>query len=61
MKLFLERKTIMFTQDKLKKVIDSFQEIVDDLTFGIKYLIFDLEATRRENMELKRMLPYREN
>jgi hypothetical protein len=51
----------MFTQDKLKKVIDSFQEIVDDLTFGIKYLIFDLEATRRENMELKRMLSYREN
>ena len=68
MKLFLERKIIMFpntrtneTQNKFKKTIDDFQLIVDDLTLGIKYLIFDLEATRRENMELKRMLSYREN
>jgi len=49
------------TQNKFKKTIDDFQLIVDDLTLGIKYLIFDLEATRRENMELKRMLSYREN
>lgn len=46
----------MYTQDKLKKAVDEFQAIISDLTLGIKYLIFDLEATRRENQDLKRRL-----
>lgn len=48
-------------QNKFKKMIDDFQEIVDDLTLNVKYLIFDLEATRRENEELKRMLSDQES
>jgi cell shape-determining protein MreC len=44
------------SQDKFKKLADDFQEIVDDLFLNIKYLMFDLEATRRENMELKQRL-----
>jgi len=46
---------------KLKKTIDDLQEIIDDLTLGVKYLIFDLEATRRENQELKKMLSDRDS
>ena len=31
-------------------------ELLDDLGIGVKYLLFDLEATRRENALLRRML-----
>ena len=32
------------------------QESIDFLRLGIKYLLFDLEATRRENSYLRKML-----
>ena len=32
------------------------QEMLDTLGFSIKYLLFDLEATRRENAVLRRIL-----
>lgn len=47
------------TQDchkKLEKSISSLQESLDYLRLSIKYLLFDLEATRRENAYLKKLL-----
>ena len=40
----------------LKKSLDSLQDSIDYLRVTIKYLLFDLEATRRENDYLKKML-----
>ena len=37
----------------------SLQESLDYLRLSIKYLVFDLEATRRENGYLRRMLEER--
>jgi len=41
---------------KLEKSINSLQESLDYLRVCIKYQVFDLEATRRENEYLKRLL-----
>ena len=43
-------------QEKLKKSVNSLQESLDYLRICIKYQLFDLEATRRENEYLKKML-----
>lgn len=43
-------------QKKLKKSIGSLQESLDYLRLSIKYLLFDLEATRRENTYLRKLL-----
>ena len=40
----------------IKKTVSSLQDSIDFLRLSIKYLIFDLEATRRENEELRKML-----
>jgi len=42
--------------EKLKKTVNSLQENMDYLRLAIKYLLFDLEATRRENGYLRKML-----
>jgi len=42
--------------DKLKETVAGLQESLDYLRLSIKYLVFDLEATRRENAYLRRML-----
>lgn len=34
----------------------TLEETLDFLRLQVKYLVFDLEATRRENMYLRRML-----
>lgn len=47
------------TQDrhnKLRKTVNDLQESMDYLRLSIKYLVFDLEATRRENSYLRKML-----
>lgn len=47
------------TQDrhkKLRKTVHDLQESLDYLRLSIKYLVFDLEATRRENEYLRKML-----
>ncbi len=47
------------TQDRhhqLRKSINSLQESLDWLRLSVKYLVFDLEATRRENNYLRQML-----
>jgi hypothetical protein len=41
---------------KLRKSVDSLQESLDYLRLCIKYQLFDLEATRRENIKLKNMI-----
>ena len=41
---------------KLKKSISSLQESLDYLRVSIKYMLFDLEATRRENNYLRKLL-----
>ncbi|MEI6899239.1 MAG: transcriptional regulator [Bacteroidota bacterium] len=42
--------------DQIKKSVNSLQESIDFLRLGIKYMLFDLEATRRENAYLRKML-----
>jgi len=42
--------------EQIKKSVSSLQESIDFLRLGIKYLLFDLEATRRENNYLRKML-----
>ncbi|HOB75289.1 MAG TPA: transcriptional regulator [Phycisphaerae bacterium] len=41
---------------ELKNTVGSLQESIDFLRLSIKYLLFDLEATRRENAYLRKML-----
>jgi len=40
----------------IRKSVDAMQESIDFLRLWIKYLLFDLEATRRENACLRKML-----
>ena len=42
--------------ERLKASVSGLQESLDYLRLSIKYLVFDLEATRRENRYLRRML-----
>jgi len=41
---------------ELKKTVNGLHESLDFLRLSIKYLLFDLEATRRENNYLRKML-----
>jgi chromosome segregation ATPase len=42
--------------ERLRQTVSGLQESLDYLRLSIKYLVFDLEATRRENGYLRRML-----
>lgn len=42
--------------EDIKRSVNSIQESIDFLRMWIKYLLFDLEATRRENNYLRKML-----
>src|SRR5881394_3737072 len=42
--------------ERLKQTVSGLQESLDYLRLSIKYLVFDLEATRRENGYLRKML-----
>jgi transcriptional antiterminator len=44
------------SQRKLQRSVDRLQESLDYLRICIKYQIFDLEATRRENKYLRQLL-----
>ena len=46
---------------ELRKSVTSLQESLDYLRLSIKYLLFDLEATRRENAYLRRMIEESDN
>ena len=41
---------------ELKQTVSSLQESIDFVRLSIKYMLFDLEATRRENQQLRKML-----
>ena len=41
---------------QLKETVSSLQESIDFVRLAIKYILFDLEATRRENVQLRKML-----
>ena len=43
-------------QDQLRKTVERLQETLDFLRLSIKYLAFDLEATRRENAYLRKLV-----
>ncbi len=42
--------------DRLQQKLSTLQQSLDYLRLSVKYLIFDLEATRRENIELRKRL-----
>src|SRR4051812_44149557 len=42
--------------ERLRQTVSGLQESLDSLRLSIKYLVFDLEATRRENGYLRKML-----
>lgn len=42
--------------DRLHLKLNTLQQSLDYLRLSVKYLIFDLEATRRENIELRKRL-----
>jgi predicted enzyme involved in methoxymalonyl-ACP biosynthesis len=42
--------------EQIKKSMSTLHESLDFLRLSIKYLLFDLEATRRENGYLRKML-----
>ncbi len=42
--------------EKIRESVGKAQEGLDFLRLSIKYLLFDLEATRRENKQLRKML-----
>ena len=44
------------SQDLLQTKLGNLQSSLDSLRLGLKYLIFDLEATRRENSDLRKRL-----
>jgi hypothetical protein len=42
--------------EQLRQTVQRLQETLDTLRLSIKYLVFDVEATRRENDYLKKLL-----
>lgn len=52
-KLAEETKT---RHERMKKTIGDLQDSLDYLRLSVKYLVFDLEATRRENQYLRKLL-----
>lgn len=59
-KLALLAREAQESQKKLEKSVDSLQEALDYLRICIKYQLFDLEATRRENKYLRKLLEERD-
>ncbi|MEO0586874.1 MAG: hypothetical protein AAF078_04460 [Planctomycetota bacterium] len=46
--------------EKLKSTVEGLQESLDYLRLSVKYLVFDLEATRRENAYLRGIVEQRD-
>ncbi len=42
--------------EKVRNTLSELQESLDHLRLSVKYLVFDLEATRRENQYLRRLI-----
>jgi hypothetical protein len=43
-------------RDRIQRSVNELQESLDYLRLSVKYLVFDLEATRRENSYLRRLI-----
>jgi hypothetical protein len=41
---------------RMNRAVSELQESLDYLRLSVKYLVFDLEATRRENQYLRKLL-----
>jgi hypothetical protein len=55
-------KVLMLSSKTQKtKVEDSLDDSLEHLQLIVKYLLFDVEATRRENMYLRKVLEGRED
>ena len=59
-KLAMLAKQAQENHKRLQKSVNSLQESLDYLRVCIKYQLFDLEATRRENKYLRDMLEEKE-
>ena len=46
---------------QLQKTVSCLEESIDFVRLSIKYILFDLEATRRENVQLKKMVDRMDN
>jgi len=55
-KLALLAKKAHESHKELQKSVENMQESLDYLRICIKYQLFDLEATRRENTYLRKLL-----
>lgn len=55
-KLAMLAKQARESHKELQKSVDGLQESLDYLRICIKYQLFDLEATRRENKYLRKLL-----
>lgn len=55
-KLAMLAKQARESHKQLQRSVDSLQESLDYLRICIKYQLFDLEATRRENKYLRKLL-----
>lgn len=55
-KLIMLAKQTRNCHRNLKKSVSNLQESLDYLRVSVKYLLFDLEATRRENAYLRKLL-----
>lgn len=42
--------------EQMRKTLGELQDSLDHLRLSVKYLVFDLEATRRENQYLRRLI-----
>ncbi len=42
--------------ERIKQSVSSLQDSIDYLRLSVKYILFDLEATRRENAYLRKVL-----
>ena len=43
-------------QSKIEKTVSKLQDSLDYLRLSVKYMVFDLEATRRENVYLRKLV-----
>jgi len=55
-KLVMLAKQTRDCHKQLKKSVNNLQDSLDYLRVSIKYMLFDLEATRRENAYLRKLL-----
>ena len=55
-KLLSLAKQAKMYNEKLQKSSETLHDSLDHLRLTVKYLLFDLEATRRENQYLRKML-----